>query len=54
MSQKFCNILACTSLRLVYHKTEAVRAVEGTCCGYWYCGSWSLIHCALIHSVGVI
>ena len=29
MSQKFCNILLCTSLCCIYHMNEAVQAMIG-------------------------
>ena len=34
LSQKFSNILVHVSLWHVYHMTEAVQAVEGTCSGW--------------------
>ena len=39
ISQKFYNILGCTNLWCMFHMTKAAQAVEGTCCGWLYCGS---------------
>ena len=50
MRQKFGNILVWTSLQWVYHVTESVQAMDGTCCGYQYCDD-VLTSYGLLHSV---